>query len=65
VTPVTDGAGHKESPTRDCAVSDEPRAPFGDVNNSGFGREGGRFSIEEMTELKWITIQSGQRAFPM
>jgi hypothetical protein len=29
------------------------------------GREGGRFSMEEMTELKWITIQSGQRAFPM
>jgi hypothetical protein len=29
------------------------------------GREGGRFSMEEMTELKWITIQSGQRAFPI
>jgi hypothetical protein len=30
-----------------------------------FGREGGRFSMEEMTELKWIIIESGQRAFPM
>ena len=49
----------------DCTVSDEPHAPFGGVKNSGFGREGGRFSMEEMTELKWITIQSGQRAFPM
>jgi hypothetical protein len=26
---------------------------------------GGRFSMEEMTELKWTTIKSGQRAFPM
>ena len=49
----------------DCTVSDEAHAPFGGVKNSGFGREGGQFSTEEMTELKWITIQSGQRAFPM
>jgi aldehyde dehydrogenase (NAD+) len=49
----------------DCTVSDEPHAPFGGVKNSGFGREGGRFSMEEMTELKWITVQRGQRAFPM
>jgi aldehyde dehydrogenase (NAD+) len=35
----------------DCTVSDEPHAPFGGVKNSGFGREGGRFSMEEMTEL--------------
>jgi vanillin dehydrogenase len=49
----------------DCTVSDEPHAPFGGVKNSGYGREGGRFSMEEMTELKWITIQSGQRAFPI
>jgi aldehyde dehydrogenase (NAD+) len=33
--------------------------------NSGYGREGGRFSMEEMTEVKWITMQRGQRAFPM
>jgi hypothetical protein len=43
----------------------EAHAPFGGVKNSGFGREGGRFSMEEMTELKWITIQSGQGAFPI
>jgi vanillin dehydrogenase len=49
----------------DCTVSDEAHAPFGGVKNSGFGREGGRFSMEEMTELTWITIQSGQRAFPI
>jgi acyl-CoA reductase-like NAD-dependent aldehyde dehydrogenase len=48
----------------DCTVSDEPHAPFGGVKNSGFGREGGRASIEEMTELKWITVQLGKRGFP-
>jgi vanillin dehydrogenase len=49
----------------DCTVADEPHAPFGGVKNSGFGREGGRFSMEEMTELKWITVQRGQRGFPI
>jgi vanillin dehydrogenase len=29
------------------------------------GREGGRFSMEEMTELKWVTMQRGQRGFPI
>lgn len=48
----------------DTTVSDEPHVPFGGVKNSGFGREGGRYSMEEMTELKWITIQLGQREFP-
>jgi vanillin dehydrogenase len=49
----------------DCTVADEPHVPFGGVKNSGFGREGGRFSMEEMTELKWITVQRGQRGFPI
>jgi aldehyde dehydrogenase (NAD+) len=40
----------------DCTVADEPHVPFGGVKNSGFGREGGRFSMEEMTEVKWITM---------
>ena len=49
----------------DCTVADEPHVPFGGVKNSGFGREGGRFSMEEMTEVKWITMQLGQRGFPI
>ena len=47
----------------DTTISDEPHVPFGGVKNSGFGREGGRYSMEEMTEVKWITIQLGQRVF--
>jgi vanillin dehydrogenase len=49
----------------DCTVADEPHVPFGGIKNSGFGREGGRFSMDEMTEVKWITMQMGQRAFPI
>lgn len=48
----------------DTTVLDEPHIPLGGVKNSGVGREGGRYSMEEMTELKWITIQLGQRQFP-
>jgi acyl-CoA reductase-like NAD-dependent aldehyde dehydrogenase len=48
----------------DCTVSDEPHVPFGGVKNSGVGREGGRYSMDEMTERKWITIPMGQRQFP-
>ena len=48
----------------DCTISDEPHVPFGGVKNSGFGREGGKYSMEEMTELKWITVQMGKRQFP-
>ena len=48
----------------DCTISDEPHVPFGGVKNSGFGREGGKYSMEEMTELKWVTIQLGKRTFP-
>jgi len=46
------------------SVRDEPVIPFGGVKNSGMGREGGHFSIDELTELKWITIQSGQNKYP-
>jgi acyl-CoA reductase-like NAD-dependent aldehyde dehydrogenase len=48
----------------DTTVADEPHVPFGGVKNSGMGRGGGRYSMEEMTELKWVTIQLGQRQFP-
>ncbi|CAA7625580.1 Vanillin dehydrogenase [Candidatus Terasakiella magnetica] len=47
-----------------CSILDEPHVPFGGIKESGMGREGGRWSMEEMTETKWITIQLGQRHFP-
>jgi vanillin dehydrogenase len=45
-------------------IHDEPHIPFGGVKDSGFSREGGQWSMEEMTELKWITMQQGQRPYP-
>jgi vanillin dehydrogenase len=47
-----------------CTAYDEPNVPFGGIKDSGFGREGGHYSMDEMTEVKWITVQMGQRHFP-
>ena len=54
------GMVHLNGPT----IHDEGTVPFGGVKDSGSGREGGRWSTDEMTEVKWITIQTGQRHYP-
>ena len=54
------GMVHLNGPT----VHDEATVPFGGVKDSGMGREGGRWSIEEMTEVKWVTVQLGKRIYP-
>ena len=48
----------------DSTVSGSRQAPFGGVKNSGVGREGGSFSIEEFTELQWITYQIKPHFYP-
>jgi acyl-CoA reductase-like NAD-dependent aldehyde dehydrogenase len=48
----------------DQTVGDEPQMPFGGVKDSGWGRFGGAFAMDEFTELRWITVQSGSRQFP-
>jgi acyl-CoA reductase-like NAD-dependent aldehyde dehydrogenase len=48
----------------DQPVHDEPQMPFGGVKDSGWGRFGGRAAMDEFTELRWITVQSGTRSFP-
>lgn len=48
----------------DQTVGDEPQVPFGGVKNSGWGRFGGSASIEEFTELRWISAQLTRRQFP-
>ena len=48
----------------DQPVHDEPQMPFGGVKDSGWGRFGGTFAMDEFTELRWVTVQSGNRHFP-
>ncbi|MFH1113793.1 MAG: aldehyde dehydrogenase family protein [Pseudomonadota bacterium] len=48
----------------DSSVYDEPYCPFGGCKQSGVGREGGRHSMEEMSEIRWVTIQKGHRHYP-
>jgi len=48
----------------DQPVGDEPQMPFGGIKDSGWGRFGGHAVIDEFTELRWITVQSGTHPFP-
>ena len=48
----------------DQPVHDEPQMPFGGVKDSGWGRFGGTFAMDEFTEMQWVTVQSGTRPFP-
>ncbi len=58
---IESGMVHINGPT----IMDEAHIPFGGTKNSGMGREGGHFSIEEMTELKWVTVEAvGNRHYP-
>lgn len=45
-------------------IHDEPHGPFSGVKDSGPGREGGQWSMDELTQLKWVTIQRGQAHYP-
>ena len=49
----------------DSTVMGSRRAPFGGVKSSGMGREDSAFSIDEFTEKKWVTIQYGDRGYPV
>jgi len=54
------GICHVNGPT----VHDEAQMPFGGVKDSGYGRFGGKAGIEAFTELRWITLQMGERHYP-
>ena len=47
------------------SVQDEPQMPFGGVKGSGYGRFGGKASVPEFTDLRWITISSGPGQYPI
>jgi acyl-CoA reductase-like NAD-dependent aldehyde dehydrogenase len=45
-------------------IADEPQMPFGGVKDSGWGRFGGSAALDEFSELKWVTVQSGSHPYP-
>jgi acyl-CoA reductase-like NAD-dependent aldehyde dehydrogenase len=47
----------------DQTVLDEPQMPLGGVRDSGWGRAGPH-SVEDFTQLQWVSVQSGRRRFP-
>ena len=57
---IESGICHVNGPT----VHDEAQMPFAGVKASGIGRFGGRAGIAEFTELRWITVQTGERHYP-
>ena len=48
----------------DQTVADEPQMPFGGVKDSGFGRFGGQAVVDEITELRWVTMRGEGHPFP-
>ena len=57
---IKSGICHINGPT----VGDEPQMPFGGVNDSGYGRFGGKAAIAEFTDLRWITIEDPNQHYP-
>ncbi|MES1929554.1 aldehyde dehydrogenase [Salinisphaera dokdonensis CL-ES53] len=58
---IQSGICHVNGPT----VHDEAQMPFGGVKGSGYGRFGGQAGINEFTELRWMTLQTGTRHYPI
>ena len=58
---IDSGICHVNSPT----VQDEGQMPFGGVKASGYGRFGGHAAIAEFTELRWISMTSQPRHYPI
>lgn len=48
----------------DSPVNDLPNNPFGGEKNSGLGRFGGDWIVDEMTSDHWITVQHAPRPYP-
>ena len=47
-----------------ATVQNEAQAPYGGMKQSGYGRFDGRAVINEFTELKWVTIEPADQAYP-
>jgi len=58
---IESGICHINGPT----VHDEAQMPFGGMKASGYGRFGGKAAIAEFTDLRWVTIQTAPRHYPI
>ena len=58
---IRSGICHINGPT----VHDEAQMPFGGVGASGYGRFGGKAAVAEFTDLRWVTIQTTPRHYPI
>ncbi len=47
------------------SVDADAVCPFGGVKESGQGREGGMYSIQELTEIKWVTMSKQKKQLPL
>ncbi len=57
---IESGICHVNGPT----VHDEAQMPFGGVKASGMGHFGGQAGIAAFTDLRWVTVQTGERHYP-
>ncbi len=48
----------------DGSIDTGALCPFGGCKQSGQGREGGRYSVETLTELKWVTLRKEATGYP-
>ncbi len=58
---IDSGICHINSPT----VQDEAQMPFGGTKASGVGRFGGSAGVAEFTDLRWISISTQHRHYPI
>lgn len=58
---IESGICHINGPT----VHDEAQMPFGGVKGSGYGSFGSAASVEHFTQLRWITLQTTPRHYPI
>jgi acyl-CoA reductase-like NAD-dependent aldehyde dehydrogenase len=57
---ITTGMVH----VNDQTANDEIHMPFGGEKNSGMGRFGGTFILDELTTVQWVSVQAQNRKYP-